>query len=514
LVLSYNSRKHLQANLDSLLALDYPSGRLEIILVDNASSDGSADWVRQTYPAVRVVETGANLGFAGGNNAGAQAASHPWLAILNPDTRVTPGWLRALTAPLAAHPEAVCIASKMLAWDGESIDFADAAINFMGWGCQPGLGSRQLAAFDEGKDLLFACGGAMLIRREVFLEMGGFDEAYMAFFEDVDLGWRLWLRGYQVRFAPEAVVYHRHHGSWDGVASPRIWLLAERNTLFTLIKNYDDDHLARVLPAALLLLLQRSWLDVNADPAVFQTPAAPDGTLFGWRYYVGQAIELVRGGEWRALWRRTREEVGRRRSLSLPQADMASTGSAFVGGEDGRYPVPAICLSRLLAGREVLGQWAALAEKRRQVQASRRRTDTEVFPLFRWELVSNFGDERFIRAMNHAAQRFRLDEMFAGETPPVPEEVRALSDRVAMLLFRVMDTAVQQSKIPTTPFSVGAETPPEETYLLPEPAVALLAEVNTLLWTLPERPLAEMLGWLEMKLTAVLQQEISPNNRL
>ncbi|MCP4358483.1 MAG: glycosyltransferase family 2 protein, partial [Chloroflexi bacterium] len=395
LALSYNSRKHLPTNLDSLLALDYPPDKLEIILVDNASSDGSADWTRQTYPAVRVVETGANLGFAGGNNAGAKIASRPWLAILNPDTRVTPGWLRALTAPLAAHPEAVCIASKMLAWDGESIDFADAAVNFMGWGCQPGLGSRQLDDFNEAKELLFACGGAMLIRRDVFLEMGGFDEAYMAFFEDVDLGWRLWLRGYCVRFAPEAVVYHRHHGSWDGVASPRIWLLAERNTLFTIIKNYDDDHLARVLPAALLLLLQRSWLDVNADPAVFQTLSAPDEALFGWRYYTGQAADLARRGEWRALWQRAHEEIRRRRRSVQPTAPKKRPSPT---PEDGRYPVLAVCLSRLLAGQAALEQWVALSEKRQQIQASRVRADAEVFPLFRWELVSNFGDERFIRA--------------------------------------------------------------------------------------------------------------------
>jgi GT2 family glycosyltransferase len=124
------------------------------------------------------------------------------------------------------------------------------------------------------RPFLFACGGAMLIRRDLFLEVGGFDPDYFAYFEDVDLGWRLWLLGHRVVYAPRAVVYHRHHGSWQTVNDAKKWLLAERNTLYTIVKNYEDDHLARILPAALLLILQRAFLDIRPDPAYFGLPPA------------------------------------------------------------------------------------------------------------------------------------------------------------------------------------------------------------------------------------------------
>ena len=212
IVLNYNSMVHLHDNMESLLRLDYPVNKIEILLVDNASEDESVAWVKANYPIVRIVQNGDNLGYAAGNNAGVLAARNEWIVILNPDMRVEPDWLMELTRPLAADPQLACVASKVLSWDGKTIDFADAAINFMGWGCQPGYGSHRLDEYTEDKLLLFANGGAMLIKRAVFLEAGGFDADYFAYYEDVDLGWRLWLRDYKVGFAAHAVVYHRHHG--------------------------------------------------------------------------------------------------------------------------------------------------------------------------------------------------------------------------------------------------------------------------------------------------------------
>jgi GT2 family glycosyltransferase len=264
-VLNYNSLVHLHDNLDSLMQLDYPPDQVELLLADNASSDGSPEWVTAHYPIVRIVRNSSNLGFAAGNNRGAQAARGEWIAFLNPDTRVAPNWLSELIEPALRDPEVMCVASKMLSWDGATIDFGDAAINFMGWGCQPGYGSPRINEFDQPKELLFACGGALLIKRQVFLQAGGFDPDYYAYYEDVDLGWRLWLLGHKIAFAPHAIVYHRHHGSWDAVSSLKRWVLSERNTLFTIIKNYDDQNLARILPAALLLVMQRAYLDIRPD---------------------------------------------------------------------------------------------------------------------------------------------------------------------------------------------------------------------------------------------------------
>ena len=139
IVLSYNSQPHLATCFGALAALDYPTERLELMLVDNASTDESATWTQTQYPAVKIVQTGDNLGFAGGNNAGAAAAAGEYIVILNPDTRVAPSWLRELIQPLMEDDPPTAVASKVLSWEGQQIDFADAAINFMGWGCQPGF---------------------------------------------------------------------------------------------------------------------------------------------------------------------------------------------------------------------------------------------------------------------------------------------------------------------------------------------------------------------------------------
>jgi GT2 family glycosyltransferase len=504
IVLNYNSMAHLPDNLASLHQLDYPAGRLEIVLADNASSDGSTEWVAANYPAVRIVQNGANLGFAAGNNAAAATARGQWLAILNPDTRVRPEWLAELVRPALAEPEIVCVASRMLSWDGATIDFADAAINFMGWGCQPGYGSRRLDDFTQDKEILFAVGGAMLVKRPVFLDAGGFDPDYFAYYEDVDLGWRLWLMGHKVALAPRAVVYHRHHGSWDSVHDAQRWLLAERNTLFTIIKNYGDDSLARALPAALLLAMQRAYLDIQPDPHVFGgVAAAPANGVFGPRYYLSQARTLLRQGNYRELRQRALDELERRwrsRGQAAPGVVVRPRQQPI----EGYFAVPAIAPSRLLAGRDVLQALPRLQEKRQTVQARRRRSDHQIFPLFQWALRSNFGDDLFIHAMNQVSAGFGLVAFFEGAQQPEPldQPAQALSWEVSLLLLRLMDRAFTLSGAPEAALRLGGPAP-EATLPVPIESVAVLARVNQLLWALPDAPLVELLAWLKERLKSI-----------
>ncbi|MBE2201698.1 MAG: glycosyltransferase family 2 protein [Anaerolinea sp.] len=498
LILNYNSMAHLQANLDALTRLDYPADRLEILLVDNASSDGSVAWVAAHYPAVRLVQNGANLGFAAGNNAGAAAATGEWLAILNPDIRVRPDWLTEMIRPTQQDPGVTAVAAKMLNWEGTAVDFADAAINFMGWGNQPGLGSAQLAQFDTAKPLLFPCGGAMLIRRDLFLESGGFDPDYFAYFEDVDLGWRLWLLGHKVMYAPRAIVYHRHHGSWQSVASAKVWLLSERNTLLTLLKNYGDANLASILPAALLLTLQRAFLDAQPDPTHFGLPAAP--MITPWRYYAYELWQLLRYGRLLELLQRAFAELHRRLRrtgpppIKLPQAWQQPTA-------DGRFQMPDIALSRLLAGRDVLRQWDAALSKRAAVQARRRRRDQEIFPLFQQPLLSNFGDAQFIYAMNQVIAKFKLVKLFAGHkkwAPPSPD-VQALSLALSRRLLRLMDEAFALSQADEDAFRLTGAAP-QPVYAVPHRCAALLAHANHWLWKLPDGDLRTVLTYLQQQI--------------
>jgi len=251
IVLNYNARQYLHDCFSSLMQTDYPRERCELICVDNASTDDSLAFMQAHFPEVTIIANARNVGFAAGNNVGARAALGEYVAFLYPDMRVEPEWLRQLISARNSAAGVACAAAQILDWDGRYIDIADAAMNFMGWGWQPEFGSIAVNNPREPKQLLFGCGGAQLVDRQLFLSAGGFDEAYFAFFEDVDLGWRLNLMGYKVVLAPSAIVYHHHHGSWAPVHDAQKWLLYERNALFTVIKNYDEGSLARDIVADL-----------------------------------------------------------------------------------------------------------------------------------------------------------------------------------------------------------------------------------------------------------------------
>jgi GT2 family glycosyltransferase len=330
-VLNFNGLAHLPDCLSSLEALDYSPERLELVLVDNASSDGSVDFVQSRHPAFRVVQSERNLGFGGGNNLGAHEATGEWVVFLNNDMHAPPGLLHGFLAALRERPAADCLAAKILDWNGEKYDFAGAALHFAGYGYQLGYGEPvERARYDRVEPLLFACGGAMMVRREVFLDVGGFDGDFFAFYEDTDLGWRLWLLGHEVAFAPDAVVHHRHHGTTGALSRHRRDVLYKRNAIESAIKNYSDANLARALPAILL------------------------GTVAG----------LV-------------HELAGARRLDL---------EAFGADEDGRAATARLTppqAATLVALREVARRLPATFAKRRDIQERRRRTDEEIAWLFR-----------------------------------------------------------------------------------------------------------------------------------
>src|SRR5207237_6141361 len=147
------------------------------------------------------------------------------------------------------HPGAACLASRIKTWDGSALDFIGGGVNYQGHGFQVDYGERSCER-DVERKVLFACGGAMLIRRDVFREVGGFDADYFAYFEDVDLGWRLNLLGREVWYTPRATAFHRHHGTASQVVAHKLRVLYERNALFTIYKCFEDRDLDRVLTTA------------------------------------------------------------------------------------------------------------------------------------------------------------------------------------------------------------------------------------------------------------------------
>src|SRR2546421_5224270 len=142
IILNYNGRAYLDRCLQSAVALEYPGDQLEIILCDNGSSDGSADYVRKQYAGVRVIALEQNYGFAEGNNRAVKAARHPWIAFVNNDMWFKESWLRDFVSVVADHPSTGCFSGRIMNWNGTAIDFIGGALNFLRDGFPSGLAGR------------------------------------------------------------------------------------------------------------------------------------------------------------------------------------------------------------------------------------------------------------------------------------------------------------------------------------------------------------------------------------
>lgn len=275
--LNYKSADDTIECLRGLGSLDWPDDMLEVICVDNASGDGSADRIRAAVPWVRLVESPTNTGFAGGCNFGVAHAAGEFTALINNDARPDPHWIRAAIGVLRREPGVACVASKVLDWDGEKIDYVDASMTFYGMGYKRFTGDFDTGEHDRPRDVLFATGSAMVLRTEIFRQVGGFDERYFMFYEDVDLGWRLNLLGYRVRFVPESLVFHKHHATIARYGAFRERYLLERNALFTLYKNLDDEHLTPMLSASLALSVRRGVALAGVDTTELDLSRSPGG---------------------------------------------------------------------------------------------------------------------------------------------------------------------------------------------------------------------------------------------
>ena len=240
---NYNGIRFLPTCLNALMHQTYPRDRLEIILVDDGSTDGSVTFVRTHFPNVRVVTMGQNRGLAAACNRGASIARGEILALLNNDTEVEPEWVAALVAALEAHPWAGAAASKMLLFDRRNV--LHSAGDMMGIDGIPrnrGVWEVDRGQYDHQRVVFGGCGGAVAYRRKVWDELGGFDEALFMYLEDVDLAWRMQLRGWGTVFAPDARVYHHLSATGGG---PLASFYTGRNTIWVIAKNMPGPLLRR-----------------------------------------------------------------------------------------------------------------------------------------------------------------------------------------------------------------------------------------------------------------------------
>lgn len=257
IIVNWNGKQHLERCLPAVMALRPRPA--EILVADNGSRDGSQEWLRAQWPQVGLLELGENLGFAEANNRAIRETRAPWLALLNNDTRPEPGWLAALLAATEGRPRLGSVASCMLFMDeSDRIQSAGIALDPSGiaWDRLGG------AAAEEGRReavVFGASAGAALYRREALDDVAEpdasgapacFDPDFFMYLEDVDLAWRLRLRGWDSAYAPDARVLH-HGSASSGEGSPFKNRLLARNKVWTLIKCYPGGPLLLRLPVVL-----------------------------------------------------------------------------------------------------------------------------------------------------------------------------------------------------------------------------------------------------------------------
>ena len=225
---------------------------MEIILIDNASRDGAAVAAARAHPAATFIANAENLGFAAAVNQAARLARGRWLALLNPDAFPEPDWLEALLAAADAYPEVRCFASRQLMAETPGrLDGLGDVMSAAGFAFRGGYGQADPGL--AGPAFVFsACGGAMLVDRALFLEMGGFDERLFCYCEDVDFGYRLQLQGRRTLLVPAAVVRHVGSASSGGPRSDFAVFHGTRNRLWVYLKDTPPLLLWLTLPLHVL----------------------------------------------------------------------------------------------------------------------------------------------------------------------------------------------------------------------------------------------------------------------
>jgi GT2 family glycosyltransferase len=246
IIVNYNGRQHLEGCLRLLLG--GTDGEDEVIVVDNASTDGSAELVERRFPHVRVIRNRTNLGYGDGNNVGARRARGQFLVFLNPDTVVEPGWLEPLIKTLESDPRAGLATSRILLLsDPDRINTCGNDVHLTGLTLCRGMGKDREAFAVQG-EVAAVSGAAFAMRRELFEALGGFDASFFMYMEDTDLSWRARLAGYGCLFVPQSVVYHDYALHFG----PRKTFFQERNRYMMLLKSLRWPTLLLLLPALLL----------------------------------------------------------------------------------------------------------------------------------------------------------------------------------------------------------------------------------------------------------------------
>jgi GT2 family glycosyltransferase len=360
----------LEEGLEALASSRVPAGGREILLVENGPRRASARHTTGVGAEVRRLGLGRNRGFAGGISAAAEAAQGDILVLVNDDAIAEAETVCRLTDALEAAPDDVAAVTGVLTdATGDRIDYYDGIVTFDGHALQrrrgAALSSVELAAGER----LFPCGGLMAVRRGLFCRLGGFDERYFAYYEDVDFGWRATLAGFRTLFVPEARARHVSGATGERLGLETRGVLFETNAFATAYANLGERALQGLLPAIVWTFLQRARDAVLAHGSDAERVLADP---FGGLELHPPPLANREPSSWTSWLRRAFHWRGRRRiEVDHPYALM--WGRA---------------LSRLVALQ------AQLVEKRARTQALRRVPDEHLLRLYPLHLVPTYpGDE-------------------------------------------------------------------------------------------------------------------------
>lgn len=258
IIVTWNGLHHLKTYLPSVVNTKYEN--FEIILAENASSDGSADWVKENYPSVKIASFEQNYGYTGGNNRAVPYAEKEILIFLNNDVKVDPDWLIGIDKAFELDDSIAAVQPKLRSYnEPELFEYAGAAGGYLDRFGYPFCRGRLLDTIekDDGQynsiaDITWASGAALAIKKNTFEELDGFDEDFQFHMEEIDLCWRLLNTGKRIIYTPFSVVYHLGGGSLP-MGSTRKVYFNFRNSLFMLWKNLPASQLWYKIPIRLAL---------------------------------------------------------------------------------------------------------------------------------------------------------------------------------------------------------------------------------------------------------------------
>jgi len=286
-ILNYNGRAFLEQFLPGVLA--HSEGH-PVYVADNASTDDSVALLTSRFPAVRLIRLSDNLGYAGGYNAALRQVPARHYILLNSDVEVTPGWIMPLLRLLQRHPRAAACQPKIRSFRRRSeLEYAGAAGGYLDYLGYPFCRGRLFdtveedrGQYDDERPVFWATGACLLVRAEVFTQLGGFDADFFAHMEEIDFCWRLQRAGYEVWYCPNSVVYHVGGGTLHE-SNPRKTFLNFRNSLAMLYKNLPAGRVFATIFTRLVLdglagvqfLLKGRWRDTLAI-------IRAHGAFYGW----------------------------------------------------------------------------------------------------------------------------------------------------------------------------------------------------------------------------------------